>query len=105
MDTQQLYLTGKQARSLRALGHHLKVTAMVGKEGITESVCRSVDQVLTAHELVKVKIQENCPTGKTETAQELARRTKSRIAQILGRTFLLYRANQEIPADKRIQLP
>ncbi len=105
MDNSTLYLTGKAARHLRGLGHHLSPTAMIGKEGVTDGVVKSVAAVLTAHELIKVKIQENCPLGKEEAAELLARRTKSRIAQIIGRTFLLYRENPEKNEEQKIHLP
>jgi RNA-binding protein len=105
MDNASLYLTGKAARHLRGLGHHLSPTAMIGKEGITDGVVKSVEAVLVAHELIKVKIQENCPLGKEEAAELLARKTKGKIAQIIGRTFLLYRENQDKNEEQKIHLP
>ena len=90
---QQLYMTGKSARHLRGLGHHLSPLGMVGKEGITANLIDSLEQVLTSHELIKVKLQDGCPYGKTEAAEMLAQKTKSRIAQIIGRTILLFRPN------------
>lgn len=98
-------LTGTQARFLRGLGHHLSAIAMIGKEGITENLITSVDQVLTAHELIKVKIQENCPLDRKEAAEELAQKTRSSLAQVIGKTFLLYRENKDKVDDKKIHLP
>jgi len=101
----KLYLTGKQARHLRGLGHHLSPLAMIGKEGITDNLLASVDAVLAAHELIKVKMQDGCPLGREETAELLAQKSKSRIAQIIGKTFLLYRENKDLKEDKKIKLP
>lgn len=98
-------LTGKQARFLRGLGHHLSPVAMIGKEGITKNLIASVDQVLTAHELIKVKIQENCPIDRKEAAEELAKKTGSSVAQVIGKTFLLYRENKDKVDDQKIHLP
>lgn len=83
-------LTGKQARHLRALGHKLKPIVMVGKEAVTEKLIKSCKEQLDVHELIKVKILENCPLDRKEVATELAQRTGASIAQILGRTILLY---------------
>ncbi|KIH77414.1 RNA-binding protein [Geoalkalibacter ferrihydriticus] len=94
-------LTGKQARHLRALGHHLNPTVMVGKEEIDERVMQSVEEVLEAHELIKVKIQKGCLTDRKDVAEELARRSGSVVAQILGQTILLYRPSEK----QRISLP
>ena len=105
MSKKPLMLTGKQARLLRSLGHHLSPTAMIGREGITDNVVKSAEAVLTARELIKVKIQENCPLDKKEAATTLAKKTRSGIAQIIGKTFLLYRENKDLPEDKKIKLP
>lgn len=83
-------LTGKQARHLRALGHKLKPIVMVGKEAVTEKLITSCKEQLAAHELIKVKILEACPQDRKEVAAELAQHTGAGVAQILGRTILLY---------------
>ncbi|MEJ2032991.1 MAG: ribosome assembly RNA-binding protein YhbY [Deltaproteobacteria bacterium] len=98
-------LTGRQARHLRGLGHHLKPLAMLGREGITDNVVAAVEAVLASHELIKVKLQENCPLDRKEAADQLGKRTGAAVAQILGKTFLLYRPNPDLPTDKQIKLP
>lgn len=105
MSKKPITLTGKQARYLRGLGHHLSPVAMIGKEGMSDSLIASVNEVLTAHELIKVKIQENCPLDKKEAVEALARETKSSVAQIIGKTFLLYRENKDLDDDQKIRLP
>ncbi|ADH85911.1 ribosome assembly RNA-binding protein YhbY [Desulfurivibrio alkaliphilus] len=95
---ENLYLRGSLARELRAQGHHLNPTVMVGREGLTAAVLAALEAVLTAHELVKIKIQEGCPEDKTTVAQQLAADSNSRIVQIIGGTILLYR---RLPPAKR----
>jgi len=94
-------LTGKQARHLRALGHKLKPTVMVGKEAVTEKLVAACKEQLEIHELIKVKILESCPQDRKDVATELAKQTDASVAQILGRTLLLY---LEGP-DRLITLP
>ena len=94
-------LTGKQVRFLRGLGHHLDPVVMIGRGELSEALLRSADVALAAHELIKVKVQEGCELDRREVAAELARLTGSQVAQILGRTFLLYRESEE----KKLQLP
>jgi RNA-binding protein len=86
-----LYLRGSQAREMRARGHHLDPTVMLGREGLTPAVLAALEAVLAAHELVKVKIQEGYPEDKTTAAEGLAAASKSKIVQLIGRTMLLYR--------------
>lgn len=93
-------LTGKQSRHLRALGHNLDALVMVGKEGVTEAVTKAVDQCLLDHELVKVKLNSEAPDDRHEAAETLAAALKADVAQVLGRTILLYRAHPEKPVIK-----
>ncbi len=88
-------LTGKQVRFLRGLGHKLKPVVMIGKQHITADVVNSVDEALAAHELIKVKLQEGCLMNRQEAAVELADRTDSSVAQVLGKTILLYRPGEK----------
>ncbi|MFO7831903.1 MAG: ribosome assembly RNA-binding protein YhbY [Desulfuromonadaceae bacterium] len=88
-------LTGKQVRYLRSLGHHLQPVVMVGKEEVNDQIIASVDEALLTHELIKVKMQEGCVTPRSEVADALAQGTGAEIAQVLGRTILLYRASDK----------
>ncbi len=95
-------LTGKQRRHLRALGHDLKPLVHVGKGGLDEGLVAAVDQALADHELIKVKVGDAAKLDRHEAATELAKLTRSEVAQVLGYTVLLYRAD---PEDPQIELP
>jgi RNA-binding protein len=95
-------LSGKQRRHLRALGHELRPIVQIGKDGIDDGVVAAIDQALVDHELVKIKVGENAELDREAAADQLAARTSSEVAQILGNTLLLYRAN---PDDPVIVLP
>jgi len=90
-------LTGKQRRNLRALGHSLSPIVLLGKGGIDDGLVAAVDQALGDHELIKLKVGESCPMPTDDAAEALAVRTKSDVAQVLGRTILLYRPDPEKP--------
>jgi len=90
-------LTGKQARYLRGLGHPLRPAVMIGRQELTDAVYTSLDESLTAHELVKVKLQEGCLLDRREAAEQLGTATGAAVAQVLGKTILLYR-----PSDKKL---
>ena len=95
-------LDGRQRRHLRALGHHHKPVVHVGVHGLTPGVVQAVDEALTQHELVKVRIAGEAPTPVAELGPELALGTRSALAQTIGRTLLLYRPH---PKKPRIVLP
>jgi RNA-binding protein len=93
-------LTGKQRRKLRALGHHLDPVLLVGHQGVTDAVISAADEALEDHELIKVKVHEG-PDDRHDAAQKLAEATGAQIAQVLGRTALLFRKRKE---DSKIDI-
>ena len=95
-------LSGAALRKLRALGHDLAPVVAIGKEGLRESLVAATDQALETHELIKVKIQREAPVDRHEAGIDLAARTGSVLAQVIGRTLLLYRRH---PKKPKIQLP
>ena len=65
-------------------------------------VVEAVVDALLTHELVKIRVGQNSPTDRREVAAELAAKTDSEVAQVLGSTILLYRRHPEEP---QIRLP
>lgn len=95
-------LSEKQKKHLRGLGHVLKPVVQIGQNGMTDSVVAEMDQALTAHELVKVRVSGMERDARDEALETLAKRTGSQMAGRIGHTALLYRRNKEKP---RITLP
>jgi len=95
-------LTGKQRRHLRALGHHLDPVVQLGKNGLTDGIVSAVSDALEQHELVKVRIGTECPDERHDLAERLPPAVKAELAQLLGRTLLLYRRH---PKQPKIVLP
>ena len=92
-------ITGKQRSELKKMAQELRPTVMIGKEEITPAVMRSIDEYLTAHELVKVQIQEGAMLDPKETANEVAEELGAEFVQAIGRRFVLYRQSPD--PDKR----
>ena len=90
-------LTGQEKSYLRSLANTLEPIVQVGKGGVTETVIATVDQALTARELVKLTVLNNCQDPVEQVAEELTRATKSELVQQLGKKIVLYRANPENP--------
>lgn len=84
-------LTSKQRAILRGLGNNLPDLVYVGKEGVTETVIKQVDTNLFAHELIKIKVQQNAEQELKEIAEVLATKTKSEVVGVIGRKILLYK--------------
>ena len=84
-------LTGKQRVHLRGLGHHVKPTVVVGKDGVSDKVVARLHSELDHHELVKLRALDTCETPIFELARVLAEATGSEVAGSIGHTALLYR--------------
>lgn len=97
-----LELSSGQKKTLRGMGHHLVPIVNVGKEGLSPALLKSTEAALRAHELIKIKLGQNCPLERNQAGGELARLTKAAQVQVIGRMILLYRPNPDLPAGKRI---
>jgi RNA-binding protein len=95
-------LSGRQRRYLRSLGHELRPVVQIGRDGLDDGLVAAVDQALIDHELIKVKLGEAANLDRHDAAADLAARTRSEVAQVLGNTVLLYRAH---PDEPEIELP
>ncbi|HSP20594.1 MAG TPA: YhbY family RNA-binding protein [Myxococcaceae bacterium] len=73
----------------------------VGQDGVTPGVVAALEQALWDHELVKVKLASDDRDSRRDQAGALATETGAQVAQVLGRTVLLYRPNPDAP---RIEL-
>ncbi len=97
-------ITTKQRAYLRGLGNALEPVMQIGKEGISENVLTSVNLLLEARELVKVKVLKNNDVGARETAEEVAKALGADIVQVIGNIFILYKKSTR-KNFKHIELP
>jgi RNA-binding protein len=95
-------LPGKQLRYLRSLAHALKPVVQLGKQGFSAAVSLQIDQALTDHELIKVKIGGECPDKIPDVAKSASEKLGAHVAQTIGATLVLYRRH---PQEPKIQLP
>ena len=93
-------LDGAQRRYLRSLAHPLKPIVFVGEGGISKAVTKALDEALTSHELVKVRLRQ--PKDKKAAARDLAAASASALCGVVGHVVVLYRPH---PEDPRIELP
>jgi RNA-binding protein len=96
-------LSPKQRAHLRSLAHHLKPILQVGKEGITDSAVKAVEEAFRTRELLKVKVQEAAPLSAREAGPAFVESVLGvEHVQTIGRTVVLYREHPEKP---EIRLP
>jgi acyl transferase domain-containing protein len=77
-------------------------TAVLHLRQLNPHIQKAIDAALVDHELVKVKLNPEATEDRHEAAAALALALKADLAQVLGRTFLLYRRH---PSEPKIKLP
>ena len=98
-------LTSSEAKYLRGLAHNLEPVVQVGQKGFTETLVKSVDANLTAHELIKVRfIDFKEKEQKQEITAKITKATHSALAGMIGHVAILYRPHPE-PEKHKIKLP
>lgn len=94
-------LSNKQKQFLKGLAHPLKPVVQLGANGLTEGVVAEIDNALTHHELIKVKVPTDDREEKTLIMDAIVRETEAEKLQVIGHTLVIYRQSD----DRKIQLP
>ncbi len=92
-----MVLTSNQRQYLRGLAHPLEPVVRVGRAGATASVLEETKRSLAAHELIKVRIENDLPAQRRAIASELAHACGADVAGSIGKLAILYRAREEKP--------
>jgi len=91
----------KQKRYLKGLAHPLKPVVMLGDKGLTENVLKEIDNALSHHELIKVRVSGQEKAERLEVLNAIAEQTSSDLVLVIGHIGGFYRPAKE-PV---IQLP
>ena len=84
-------ITTKQRAKLRGLGNTLDPVMQIGKEGVSENVLTSINLLLEARELVKIKVLKNCDDDSKTIANSIAQQIQADVVQVIGNIFILYK--------------
>ncbi|MCG8435235.1 MAG: ribosome assembly RNA-binding protein YhbY [Gammaproteobacteria bacterium] len=95
-------LTEKQKKFLRKLAHERKVIVQTGAQGVTQGVVTEIDNALTFHELIKVKVLAEDRKERDQMIHDICARLKATLIQRIGHVACLFRPNAEKP---QIKLP
>src|SRR3569833_1912653 len=89
-----------QRSRLRGHGHALDAIVRVGKAGLTPAITAHQTKALFEPELVKIKLEAECPDDRFTVADQLGEQPGVNVVQILGRTILLYKRHPQEPHNK-----
>ena len=96
-------LSSSNRSYLRSQAHHLEPVVLIGKHGITDGTIESIDKVLDARELIKIKFRE-FKDEKLSLSEKIAELSNSQVVGVIGHTVIIFRQNPD--SDKRqIHIP
>ncbi len=90
-------ITTKERAVLRKHANQLETILHVGKNGVSSTVLKQLNDALDARELVKGVVQENLSVPARDVAQELAEAAECDIVQVIGKKFVLYKKRAKDP--------
>ena len=94
-------MTGKARRFLRAMASTMPAVVMIGKNGLDNPVIDSARAAITARELIKIKVLNNCEEEAKDIIPRLADMLGAELIQIIGHNGVLYKKSKEA----KIELP
>lgn len=84
-------LTTRERAHLKARAHGLDPVVKVGQAGVSQAVAAEADRALTAHELIKVRIDGSDRDERVALGDDLAARTDAAVVSRVGKVLVLWR--------------
>ena len=94
-------LTTRERAHLQARAHALEPVVQTGNSGATERLVAEVDRALTAHELIKVKVNADDRQERVAIGDELAQRTDAAAVHRVGKILILWRPRPDTETSDR----
>jgi len=88
-------ITKQQRTALRSLAQNLPDLVYIGKGDVTDNVVKQVKDNLFAHELIKIKVQDNCNLGIDEICTILEEKCACETVTVVGSKIVLYKASKK----------
>ncbi|MDE6189240.1 MAG: ribosome assembly RNA-binding protein YhbY [Clostridia bacterium] len=88
-------MTSAERAKLRSAAMNIEPTTHIGKNGITDTLLKQIDEQLTARELIKVAVLRNAEYAAKEIAEDIAEQSGAQLVQVLGSKITIYRKNPQ----------
>ena len=88
-------LTPRERKALKGRAHALDPVVQIGHAGATPRLTAEVDRALTAHELIKVKINDDDRDARHALGDTLAAAVDAAIVGRVGKIVMLWRPRPE----------
>jgi putative YhbY family RNA-binding protein len=89
-----VHLTTRERAALKGRAHALEPVVQCGHAGLTDAVIAEADRALTAHELIKVRINVADRDERAALVEQLCARTDAAAVQTVGKIAILWRPRE-----------
>ena len=95
-------ITKQQRTALRSLAQNLPDLVYIGKGDVTDNVLKQVNDNLYAHEIIKIKVQDNASMSIEEICAYLEEKCACEVVTTIGSKIVIYKASKK-PMTKGLQ--
>ena len=89
-------MDSKTRARLRSIASTIQPTVIIGKDGLTENMIASINDVIRTHELIKISILKTYEGLQTKELAELICSTiDAELIFVVGRTFVIFKKNKD----------
>lgn len=88
-------LTTKQRAYLRGLGNALEPVMQIGKEGLSENSYQTIEVLLEARELIKIKVLKTCPMSVKEAMATICENLGCEPVQVIGSVLIIFKRSSK----------
>ncbi len=95
-------LTSKQRAYLKGIASEYETIFQIGKSGVTEQMCKEINEALRKRELIKLRVLDNSGWTAKEASDAIAEQTGAEVVQVIGKRFVLFKRNPKEPVIENI---
>lgn len=88
-------MTSSIRAKLRGIAMNIQPSTQIGKNGISDTLIKQIDEQLESRELIKISVLKNADISARDIAEELEEATSSEVVQVLGSKITLYRLSNK----------
>lgn len=102
----KIELSPIERQALKAKAHTLDPLVIIGDKGLTANVIREIDRTLSAHELIKIRVNTDDRDERAAWMEQIAGALAAAPVQMIGKTIVIWRLNpQKVKERAKAALP